>query len=380
MTGMRLDVLAAGHGDALVITYGRADRPARILIDGGPARSYEDGLRRYIRDLPEDQRHFELLVVTHIDADHIDGAILLMRDRQRLGVTFGEVWFNDWDRIERTRGAKQGELLGRLLKEQRTTAGEGPTHDGHDVPLAGSESGAGPEFGVNSAFGGDQPVVQQIDDRVVLPGGAELIVVSPRPVELGKLARKWEAVLKESGFTPGTADSVNSRMDAKYSPREDREGREVSRGASGQLDTGLANGSSIAFLLSFAGQRLLLAGDAYAPVLHESIGRLCDRFGVDRLKVNTFKLPHHGSASNLTEGLLSVLDCECFVVSTDGKYFDHPDEKAIELIASMAPPQRPPRIVFNYDVDTTKGYRDDPRIVAEYGSHGHAVVEIGSSI
>ena len=69
-------------------------------------------MRPYIESLPSDQRHFELFVVTHVDTDHIDGAILLMRDRHDLGVTFGEVWFNDWARIETLRGAKHGELLG----------------------------------------------------------------------------------------------------------------------------------------------------------------------------------------------------------------------------------------------------------------------------
>ena len=115
MTPIRLDVLPAGHGDALVITYGPADAPSRVLIDGGTLGSYATGLRQYIEDLPSDQRHFELFVVTHVDTDHIDGAILLMRDRYDLGVTFGEVWFNDSARIEKLRGAKQGELLARML-------------------------------------------------------------------------------------------------------------------------------------------------------------------------------------------------------------------------------------------------------------------------
>ncbi len=69
-----IEMLPAAHGDALWIEYGTGRNIRRILIDGGPARSYEMGLRRRMAMIPEQQRKFELVVVTHIDADHIDGS------------------------------------------------------------------------------------------------------------------------------------------------------------------------------------------------------------------------------------------------------------------------------------------------------------------
>ena len=75
-----LDVLPAGHGDALIVTHGPRSRRRRILIDGGPAPNYEEGLRAHLLSLPESQRRFDLAIVTHIDADHIDGMLKLMQD------------------------------------------------------------------------------------------------------------------------------------------------------------------------------------------------------------------------------------------------------------------------------------------------------------
>jgi hypothetical protein len=46
------------------------------------------------------------------------------------------------------------------------------------------------------------------------------------------------------------------------------------------------------------------------------------------------------------------------------------------MIAAAADPGRTPTVVFNYDVPTTKGYRDDPGITAVYGTGGRATIEL----
>src|SRR5216684_2857231 len=92
---LRVEMLPAAQGDALWIEYGDATRPRRVLVDGGTASSWRDGLRARVESLPRDERHFELLIVTHIDADHIDGALALLTE-ESLGARFGDVWFNGW--------------------------------------------------------------------------------------------------------------------------------------------------------------------------------------------------------------------------------------------------------------------------------------------
>jgi hypothetical protein len=111
-------------------------------------------------------------------------------------------------------------------------------------------------------------------------------------------------------------------------------------------------------------------------VLEESIDGLRDRFGVERLELAAFKLAHHGSAGNLSKELLQQVDCTRFVVSTNGDYFGHPHKKAIDMIADAADRGRPPTVIFNYDAPTTKGYRDDSRINAVYGTDGHAAIDL----
>ena len=89
----RIEMLPAAHGDCLWIEYGTGRQVHRILIDGGPAHTYPQ-LRERILHLPASDRCFDLLVVTHIDADHIEGIIRLLRDAQALSCRFQRIWFN----------------------------------------------------------------------------------------------------------------------------------------------------------------------------------------------------------------------------------------------------------------------------------------------
>src|SRR5438552_1464775 len=73
-----IELLPVAHGDSIWLEYGSAPRISRVLIDGGPANTYQTGLRLRIEKLAENDRTFELVVITHIDADHIDGALILL--------------------------------------------------------------------------------------------------------------------------------------------------------------------------------------------------------------------------------------------------------------------------------------------------------------
>ena len=83
--------------------------------------TYDTALRRRITKLPENKRTFELIVVTHIDADHIDGSLILLQELPSLNVRINELWFNGWDQLTKPEGARevyaplQGEFLGGLI-------------------------------------------------------------------------------------------------------------------------------------------------------------------------------------------------------------------------------------------------------------------------
>ena len=112
-------MLPAQRGDALWLTCGeRGGQTHHVLVDGGPQETIPTlvpELERRIRALPGETNRVELFVITHIDADHIQGAVSLLSDADRVPL-FGDIWFNGWKH-------HQPELLGRRDTERLTAEG-----------------------------------------------------------------------------------------------------------------------------------------------------------------------------------------------------------------------------------------------------------------
>ena len=93
---LRLELLPAGCGDCLWLEYGRPGETHIVLIDGGvedTAGRLEARIQDAIKERQTTSLHIDLLVVTHIDNDHILG-ILKLLEEARLPLSFGDIWFN----------------------------------------------------------------------------------------------------------------------------------------------------------------------------------------------------------------------------------------------------------------------------------------------
>jgi len=340
---LRIEMLPAAQGDALFLEWGSPTQSYRGLIDGGPYYSYGAVRERMFR-LPEDDRHLDLLVITHIDADHIEGALRLLLD-EKLNVTYGDIWFNDWNHLANDPndmlGARHGEFVGALLDEL-------------DLPW-------------NEAFGRG-PAALQIDGEPrflpVLPGGLEVTLLSPGPSQLKALRKKWKKVLAREMFAVGdrayALDQLRRR--ARYAPPEDWLGS--------RRDSSVANGSSLALLIEHDGHRALLAGDAFPEVLESSLSKLGSK-----VAVGAFKLSHHGSSSNTSRRLLERLQVGCYLISTSGAHHNHPDPETLDLI--LATSSEKPRVLFNYrgkNVGAWERAAEEGRIEVEFSTR--AVVEL----
>ena len=349
---LRIEMLPAGHGDALWIEYGHPDDIHRILVDGGPAHSYED-LRWRILNLPAGERHFELLVVTHIDADHIEGVIKLLQDEE-CACTFGDIWFNGWEQLKNLPaqapdisilGPVQGEFLGALIQQNETQLWNGPWQGGAlFIPSSPAEK---------------LPVVDNI------PGGLKITVLSPLLKSLVKLKSKWDDVVREAGFTPGDKDLALSKLkECKWlGPPPSILG---ARAFSSKPDSSIANGSSIALLVEHEESRILLAGDAYASTLVASLKKWLTENSKDYVKLDVFKLPHHGSCNNISGELIELIRCKNYLISTNGDRFNHPDSTTIECILDNHKLRGKPNLHFNYRSDETDSWAQTDNFNGKY--------------
>jgi hypothetical protein len=177
---LEIEMLPAREGDCLWIRYGPAAHPRQILIDGGRSATAKE-LKTRFAALPAGQREFELLIVTHVDRDHIEGVLALLQDAT-LPVTFRDVWFNGYDHLKdvelETFGAVQGEKLTETLIARK-------------LPW-------------NAAFQKKAVcVTPQELPRVDLAGGMTLTLLSPDREKLTALIPVWERECKKAGLIPG---------------------------------------------------------------------------------------------------------------------------------------------------------------------------------
>ena len=323
---MELTFLDARQGDAIWVRWGEG---RQLLVDMGTSGTGRALADRF-RALPEDQRAFELLVVTHVDTDHIGGVLTgLVDPAEPVPVTFADVWFNGWEHLnglvpadERSElepmGGVQGELLTAWLRD----------HAWNDA------------FGRAAAIRTDTTL-----PRVELPDGLSITVLAPVQERLTELVPEWQlavaAALEKGTLTdvspglepmgPSTAPTLESAVDLAILSEDPF-----------KVDGSRANAASIALVLEHDGKRALLTGDATAS---ELLGGLALLGAGERVPLDLVKLPHHGSRNNVSRELVQAVDCPLWVFSSDGTTFRHPDAIAVSRVVRDSGPE--PHLVFN---------------------------------
>jgi beta-lactamase superfamily II metal-dependent hydrolase len=326
----KVEMLPALHGDALWIEYGDKSRPSRVLIDGGLSGTYD-----VITARAGKKCELELMCITHIDQDHIEGSVKLLANLPK-GMSLKEVWYNGYDQVSQaTRlGAAQGEKLGAAIVNH-AKAPWNSKFDGEAVAVPGR---------------GDLP-------QRVFDGGLTITILSPGKAQLTKLKPVWERECAKAGLIPGSLETAESALEADRKLRPRRLGGkldvETLAGEKFKSDTAPANGSSIAFLAEFDGKSVLFAADAHSPVLEAGIQRLLAQRNQTRLKLDAFKVSHHGSKFNNSHALIGLLDCAAYLFSSNGDKFNHPDPETIARVLKAREGQQT-HLWFNYRSEENK--------------------------
>lgn len=303
-------MLPAEDGDCLLLEYGEGAWKRRILIDGGRSGTYPR-----VKPMLGQVGVIDLLVVTHVDQDHILGVLAMLEDAERTA-EIGEVWFNGYDELldvgfEKF-GAQDGERLTTALVRQK-------------IPW-------------NAAFGGRSVEVGR--PMRWFEDGSSLTLLSPDRTQLERLAPAWKRECEKHGLIPGREPEPVIPGFEAFGPVDVDE----LAARPFQPDTSLTNATSVAFLFEFDSKRIVLTGDGVDRRLVDSIRALAKAEG-GRLRIDALKVPHHGSEHNVSVELLSQLDCPCYLISTSGARHNHPHDVAMARIIKHGAAQQ---IIFNY--------------------------------
>ena len=107
-----LDVRRARKGDCLLMHFGSREKPGLVMIDGGPKAVYGPHLRPRLQEIRTKRvsgnkpLQVDLLMVSHVDDDHIQGILDLTRELRDAAeaqkpqfVQILGLWHNSFDNI-----------------------------------------------------------------------------------------------------------------------------------------------------------------------------------------------------------------------------------------------------------------------------------------
>jgi len=324
LMSFQIKILKAAHGDCIFIR-GVFDGgiPRNILIDGGPSKAYE--YRRYkgellkeLESIKASEQVIDLLILTHVDDDHIGGLLHGFKNEGLLAQLTRKVWFNSgkliFEYFDKEPDDSNLVSIGNIVSN-----GDGYTSIRQGVTF---------ESYIEENNIWDRNLIVEGQERIEF--GAKFSFLSPTEGKLKKLLNKWETERPES---------LTSSQNTDYSKTFD----DLLASDTFKEDKSVHNGSSIAFIFEYGDRRILLLGDAHDDVVVESLKNRIE--SGESNKFELVKLSHHGSKHNTSPDFLNLIDCNKFVISTDASKHGLPNKLTLARIYASNPLAS---LFFNY--------------------------------
>ncbi len=326
-----LDVRCARKGDCLIVHYGSKDDPGLALIDGGPGQVYKPYLKprltqiRKARSLADEESlPVDLLMVSHIDDDHITGILELTKElvvakdsKQPLPLKVRSFWHNTFDDII---GNKPDELLAAVTASFGAAAlsgeldTEGLEPDAAMV-LASVEQGfrlrddvRKLKLRINPEFQGKLVMASKDGESIDMGKGLKLMVAGPMKAELVALQKDHDAWLKKHKDEKKTKAALASFT-----------------------DTSVPNLSSIVVFAEVDKKRMLFTGDARGDKVLQGLELVGLLKPGGKMHVDILKMPHHGSDRNLDPIFFRRITADHYVFSGDGEH-GNPERETLQML------------------------------------------------
>ena len=330
-----LEALQAAHGDSLILHYGPLNKPRFIVIDGGPKGIFKLSLAPRLKAIQAARGggvlEIRMLMVSHIDDDHITGVLDLTKMLRELDDSGTQLpydiltlWHNSFDDIAGKVSASVGAQLFASAKPKTPDGAAivASVAQGRQLRLDADALG----LNMNTGFD-DMLLFKKASPSLNIGSDLKFTVLGPRQAELDALNKKWD---KE----------VQALLAKKKKKKGQGGGSELGAAdlqalAAEFVDNSIHNLSSVVVLAEFDGKRMLLTGDARGDFILESL-REANLLKNGKISIDIFKVPHHGSVRNAAAELFETIVADHYVFSADGRD-GNPDPPTFDLIFKARP-------------------------------------------
>lgn len=327
---MKIKFLKAHKGDSIIISFiDDIGKNRNILIDGGVSGTYYDSrynrygaLKLELAKIRDAKEKVDLLILSHIDNDHIEGILKWFEIDKEAHSLIKQVWFNS------------GKSISEYYKESKNT----------DLKVT-LDTYKSDKTGVKEALEFEKYLLDKEiwNKKIISKGyqleiyGAVITVLTPTELQLKKLVKEYKKKTGDNIYTGGKKDWHIDLKDCIA--LEEKDHFKFSQ------DTSVKNGSSITVLFSFKEKNYLFLGDSHPKEVCDSLQELGHNKKC-RLKVELFQISHHGSKANMNKELLEIINTQNYVISTDSSIHGHPHKSVLARIINVNPEAT---IHFNYE-------------------------------
>ncbi|MCR1891474.1 MBL fold metallo-hydrolase [Ligilactobacillus murinus] len=318
----KIKAFHADVGDSFLISYGEK-KITNILIDGGMGRIVLAELKNEIRSLEKKKQKINFLIVTHTDADHIDGIRRIISSGM-LDDSIECVYFNSKEKIFEKKGVECTQTFYRDERNSKISY-----RDGNDLyALLRSKS-----IKNEVLFFDEKNNKLKLNDAI-------LTILSPNFSDLEELASKWDLYQKKQEKRRYNGEKISTTEEVEKKSVEELVAYPF------EEDTTLPNKTSIAFILEYNQKKVCMLADAHPSIVLENLKKVY----LEPVKVDLIKVPHHGSRRNLNSDIIKYIQSENFLISCkEHNRYNFPSKETISrIIRENSINDRKTTIYFNY--------------------------------
>lgn len=359
-----LTVFPALNGDSLLISYG-ANKKKHILVDCGYVTTYKSYIKKELVEIANNGECLEKLIITHIDSDHIWGAIPFLKDNQGGFIEIKEVWHNTFRHLvigaekEENCSNKEEKIVKRILS--RGYFNNEPKNGEKQISAEqGTSLGAlllNGDYSWNSDFN-KKAVCIENKQTINIDLDSQIILLSPNKEKLDNLKTLWDSELTKYDlkYSQEAGNLYDDAFEMLLTWIKESQAKGIQAIASNKMqieelvtsvpveDKTPTNGSSIAFFLKIKEKKLLFLADSHPGLILKS---LLEYQPEGIINFDCIKVAHHGSFNNSSVDLLKKIDSKVYIFSTNGNKHNHPDKETIaHIVGRKSEFER--KLFFNY--------------------------------
>jgi beta-lactamase superfamily II metal-dependent hydrolase len=325
---LSLIVVQAEYGDCMLLESDATNVKSYILIDGGPSQTYKRYLRPTIERFVKN-RKLDLVVLSHIDNDHISGLLDLLEEiknqkegNQNIIVRIEDMWHNSFKDLlqmdKQTVAFVKGILrshLGAMSSVDTASPVIEPililkgVSEGIDL----ADLAKSLRIPANSNFDNTLIVAEDILKPIQI-GKIQFHILGPTRKNIQKLKKDWSDWLIRHKDTPVSV---------------------LDYAAIKEIDNSVTNRSSIMFIVESEGKKILFTGDGLGSDIVDVLSEKQMLNSEGKLHVNILKVPHHGSERNVSEEFFGIITADTYVISANGRD-DNPSLSTLKWIIESA--------------------------------------------